>query len=126
MIVAVLRHAEAVSSDRVYLPDQDRVITDWGARCAAGLVPVLTAYAPDMCWLSGSRRAEQTWELASVGLSRPARTHRGLAERIFPSWEGLTVPEIVSSIGPEQVALARICTDLVTVPGAESLAEVET
>ncbi|WP_166793618.1 histidine phosphatase family protein [Frankia sp. B2] len=121
--VAVLRHTEAVFSEAAYLPDDDRVLTERGRRQAAALASVVRSFAPDRVWCSDLRRAHETWDVIRANICVDAVVHPGLRERRFRSLEGLSLPELIDHIGPSKTALARMSTDLLTLPGEESIAD---
>jgi probable phosphoglycerate mutase len=121
--LAILRHTEAVHSSSVYLPDADRELTPAGREHARALAPRIRGFAPEAVFCSSLLRATETWRLAGRGMDVRAHVHPGLAERRFPTLEGLTLAEIAARVGPAGTAVARVSTDLVNVPGEETLQE---
>lgn len=121
VILAVLRHAEAVQSATGYLHDEERVLTPAGRRQAVALRPAIARFRPDRVWYSDQRRAAETWALACPAAPLPATPDPGLGERRMRSLEGLSLTQIADRLGPERTRLAQAQRGLADVPGEESV-----
>ncbi len=123
--ILAVRHGEtAWNKDTRVQGHTDIPLNEVGRGQARKLALALKSEAIDAFYASDLSRALETAELSARAQGRRVRQHKGLRERAFGSFEGLTWAEIESQHPQEAQAWRKRLPDFAP-PGGESLVQLQ-
>lgn len=94
MHLLLIRHGATEWNLRGLLQGQTDVsLSEEGRRQVQEIVPFFRTYDPDQLWVSPLRRARETADILSLGMTVPLRVDARLMERSFGILEGLSRPD---------------------------------
>lgn len=123
--ILFLRHGQAPNHEHVFLSDDEKALSSLGEYQAISIAPTITLFKPDAIFCSPYLRTVTTSKLACKTLSQQINLRPGLIERSFPMLYGKTREEIASLTSPEIADQLGRCSDLVELPGCETLFEAQ-